>query len=115
MTNQITSTGEAQVPQGETQHTRISRKVHAKYKAYSQITGIPMARLIDRALEDWMDTTGEARLESLRQYAAGRRQIEPLVVEQLLEPTPVYTAVDAMANTPVLNAETGLPDWAQDN
>lgn len=44
---------------------KVNREVYDKVKQYSTITGIPAARVISEALSDWLETTGEARLDAL--------------------------------------------------
>lgn len=39
----------------------INPGTYAKLKAYSDLTGIPIARVVDEAANDWLDTIGQAR------------------------------------------------------
>jgi hypothetical protein len=47
----------------------IDADLHARLKAYSEATGIPIARVVARAVDDWLDTVGAARLAMLKKSA----------------------------------------------
>jgi hypothetical protein len=44
---------------------KVDRSVYDKVKHYTDCTGVPAARVISEAISDWLETTGEARLEAL--------------------------------------------------
>jgi len=46
---------------------RLGRQAYTKAKEYSQITGVPISRVLDNAVEHWMFTVGRARLEAFTQ------------------------------------------------
>ena len=52
------------------QPVMIDADLHARLKEYSQATGIPIARVVARALTDWLETVGVARLEALKKESA---------------------------------------------
>ena len=45
----------------------IDRDVYDAFKAYSELTGVPVARIVREALRDFKETSLQARLESLTQ------------------------------------------------
>lgn len=40
-------------------------EVHSRLKTYSDITGIPMQKVVTQALVHWLDTVGTAHMEIL--------------------------------------------------
>ena len=38
----------------------IDKKLHAKLKAYSEETGIPISKLLDKAIKMFLDSVGRA-------------------------------------------------------
>lgn len=44
---------------------KIDAVVYARLKDYSTITGVSITRTISEACEDWLETTGIVRIESL--------------------------------------------------
>lgn len=44
---------------------RLGLDTHTMIKDYSEATGIPMSKVLDVALVDWLSTVGAARLEAL--------------------------------------------------
>ncbi len=44
---------------------QIDAETYTAAKAYADLTGIPVARVVRAALKDWMETVGAARLETL--------------------------------------------------
>lgn len=51
------------------QPVMIDADLYARLKAYSEATGIAIARVVARGLTDWLDTVGEARLAMLKKSA----------------------------------------------
>lgn len=47
----------------------IDAEVYERLKAYSEATGIAIARVVASGLTDWLDTVGAARLEALKKSA----------------------------------------------
>jgi len=47
----------------------IDADLYARLTEYSQATGIPIARVVARRLDDWLDTVGAARLAMLKKSA----------------------------------------------
>ena len=44
---------------------KVNRAVYDRVKHYSATTKVPAAQVITEAITDWLETTGEARLEAL--------------------------------------------------
>ena len=54
---------------------------HAGLKAYADLTGIAITKVVANALKDWMETVGAARLEALTgASASGRQQLQGRVI-----------------------------------
>ena len=49
---------------------RLDNEVFKVVKEYSNITGVPMSRVLLTALTDWMGTVGTARIESMNHNRA---------------------------------------------
>jgi hypothetical protein len=45
---------------------RIEEKLYESIKAYSDLTGVPVVRVVHEAVEDFVATTLHARLEALQ-------------------------------------------------
>lgn len=45
---------------------RIEEKLYEAIKAYSDLTGVPVVRVVHEAVEDFVATTLQARLEALQ-------------------------------------------------
>jgi len=45
----------------------VDSNMHLQLKAYSDLTGVPIARVVREAVSDWLSTTGQARMETLTQ------------------------------------------------
>jgi len=45
---------------------RIDDKLYEQIKAYSEVTGVPVVRVVHEAVEDFVSTTLQARLEALQ-------------------------------------------------
>lgn len=43
----------------------IDAATYQRLKSYSELTGVPVAKVAREALADWMDTVGAARMEAL--------------------------------------------------
>ena len=52
------------------QPVMIDAEVYDRLKAYSEATGIAIARVVASGLTDWLDTVGAARLEALKKESA---------------------------------------------
>jgi hypothetical protein len=48
---------------------RVDRELANKFKAFSDVTGVSIAHIVREALEDFANTSLEARLESLQKEA----------------------------------------------
>jgi hypothetical protein len=46
---------------------RLSDDVHVGLKEYSEATGVPMSRVVNDAMGDWLKTVGAARMEFFKQ------------------------------------------------
>ena len=44
---------------------RLGKRVHSMVKDYSEVTGIPLSKVLERAFEEWMSTVGVARKKLL--------------------------------------------------
>lgn len=45
---------------------RVGNALHAKLKEYSDATGIPMSKVAENALEDWLKVVGSVHIEAFR-------------------------------------------------
>jgi hypothetical protein len=52
------------------QPVMIDAALYKRLQEYSQATGIPIARVVARGLDDWLDTVGAARLAMLKKESA---------------------------------------------
>jgi predicted DNA-binding protein len=50
---------------------RVSDEIHQGLKEYSEQTGVPMSRVVNDAMGDWLKTVGAARLEHFKKEAPG--------------------------------------------
>jgi len=50
--------------------TKVSNAQYDRVKAYSEATHVPIARVLEEAIDLWMSTIGEARLEVLTEMSA---------------------------------------------
>jgi len=55
--------------QAKRQPVTVDSALHVKYKMYSELTNIPIAQLVNRALAEWFENVGEARLEVMLEGA----------------------------------------------
>lgn len=95
----------------------IEGQLYLKLRAYSHVTGVPVARIVHMALTEYEQTVLTTRMESLSKYCNGDRGIP--AAEVPLVPSPAFTADDAMSEAVVLEAAPAappeaLPDWAKD-
>jgi len=51
------------------QPVMIDAALYKRLQEYSQATVIPIARVVARGLDDWLDTVGAARLAMLKKSA----------------------------------------------
>lgn len=107
-------------PKSKRQPVPVDADIYNRYKQYSELTGIPIARLVREALQERYDVVLAARLEKLQEYCAGKRgadlPADGPAVEDAGQPSPLYTTADAMSAAPVLDApghaEDGVPpEW----
>lgn len=49
---------------------RVSNQLHVKLKEYSDATGVPMSKVIENALEDWLKVVGSVHVEAFRGTSA---------------------------------------------
>lgn len=96
----------------------VEGQLYLKLRAYSQLTGVPVARIVHAALVEYEQTVLAARMETLSKYCNGDRAIPVAEVPPLI-PSAAFTADDAMSDAVVLEAAppaptNELPDWAKD-
>lgn len=112
-------------PSSKRQPVPVDADLYEKYRNYSKLTGIPIARLTRDALQAHYDVTLATRLETLSNYMAGDRIAASEVPDTPIEASAVFTADDAMSSAPVLeggpamvtlpdSAAPVIPEWAQD-
>lgn len=63
----------------------IDKAVYEKLKAYSDMTGVAVARAVERALGEWLETVGAVHMEVL----AGKFSGKALLGRAALAPVPV--------------------------
>jgi hypothetical protein len=49
---------------------RLSTKVHGKVKEYSEATGVPMSKVVENALDDWLKVVGSVHIDAFRSTTA---------------------------------------------
>lgn len=72
---------------------QVERELYNQFKAYSAVTGVPVARVIREALEDFAATSLQVRLEALQ---AGRKRDNVVAIDEF---SPNAFAVGATASS----------------
>lgn len=49
----------------ETVPVKVARATYTRLKTYSAVTGIPIGRIVTKALTEWMDVVGDLHLETI--------------------------------------------------
>jgi hypothetical protein len=74
----------------------IQSKTFDKIKAYSDVTGATLQFVVNRALEDWLDTVGTVHMEVLTSRASGKALLTAVAIPP--------------ASLEIKTQESGLPD-----
>lgn len=62
---------------------RVSNALHGKLKDYSDATGVPMSKVIENALDDWLKVVGSVHVEAFK--GASARLAAPAEMGKVLE------------------------------
>jgi hypothetical protein len=105
-------------PISKRQPVPVDAELYLQLKEYSKLTGVPIARLVDSGLREYISTTLAARMETLTKYVAGDRMVTEADMAELA-PSAAYSAADVATEGTVLDASpalaiAALPDWAKD-
>lgn len=49
----------------------VPGETHDKVAEYSKLTGVPITKVTEEALNDWLDTVGAARMEAIAETKKG--------------------------------------------
>ena len=49
---------------------QVNEEVHTLARQYSEVTGIPISTVVNRALKDWFENVGAAQIEAFSQPLA---------------------------------------------
>lgn len=50
---------------------KVDRKTYNRVKKFSTVTQMSCAKVVTRALNDWMDTVGKAQMEAVSEVSTG--------------------------------------------
>lgn len=54
---------------------RVSSKVHKQLKQYSDVTNVPISKVLEMALNDWMQVVGKVHIEVHKHNQARLREL----------------------------------------
>lgn len=63
---------------------KIYEEGYNKLKQYSELTGVPIKRVIAEMIEDWMDSVGQVRLEALTSMTIIASDLKPSVLAPVI-------------------------------
>lgn len=63
--------GNSKAPRSKHIPVHIDGATYTAIQSYSELTGIPITKVVATAMKDWMETIGAARLEALTATAHG--------------------------------------------
>lgn len=90
---------------------RISHETMERMKPYRKIYGTSYAFIVNRAINEWMDSVGDVRMEALQYHAKGDLSGVPVPAALQVDvtfPSEIYTnedqVTDELAGLPVIDA-----------